>query len=276
MFYDNIPLLKLLLPHLQRRFTTMYENGVSTAAPAASAGRVDPDLRNPRGLHWNLGWENEWAPRWVTRVDYIQKIGRDQLRVAAEPTPFGFDMVFNNSGTSRYHAFEISFDRPIRDNLRFLASYIYSNAKARPSLSLDFPDPTVEFIPEAPVDWNSPHRFVGWGYFPLPAGLSASFSVEARSGFPFTAVDDLNQVVGEYNGHQMPVYFVTNASVEKQLPIPLGRGKRMAFRVGVTNLFNRFNPRFVNSNVNSIVNSNFPLSDSSSRHFSARVRILKK
>jgi hypothetical protein len=113
---------------------------------------------------------------------------------------------------------------------------------------------------------------VGWGYFPLPSGLSASFTVEARSGFPFAALDDLNRIVGAYNSHQMPAYFVTNASVEKQLPIPMGKGKRMAFRVGVTNLFNRFNPRFVNPNVN----SNFPLSDSSSRHFSARVRILKK
>jgi hypothetical protein len=72
----------------------------------------------------------------------------------------------------------------------------------------------------------------------------------------------------------MPAYFVTNASVEKQLPIPLGNGKRMAFRVGVTNLFNQFNPRFIDRNVNSPYY--MALSDSSSRHFSARVRILKK
>jgi outer membrane receptor protein involved in Fe transport len=274
LFHDNIELVNLQLPYLQRRFTTIYDNGVPTAVPAATGVRVDPNLRSPRSLHWNLSWEAEWAPRWVTRIDYIEKHGRDQARLASATTAEGFDMVFNNSGRSGYHAIEINFDRPIRDNLRFLASYIYSDAKARPSLALEFPDPAVEHVLEAPVNWNTPHRFVGWGYFPLPSGVSASFSVEARSGFPFNAFDDLNRVVGEYNSRQMPAYFVTNASVEKQIPIPLGRGKRMAFRVGVTNVLNRFNPRFVNWNVNSPYF--LSLSDSSSRHFSARVRILKK
>jgi outer membrane receptor protein involved in Fe transport len=158
--------------------------------------------------------------------------------------------------------------------MRFLASYTYSVAKARPSLSLDFPDPTIEGVPESSVDWNVLHRFLGWGYFPLPKHVSASFSVEARSGFPFTTVDDLNLLQGAYNSHHMPTFLVTNASVEKELPIPLVNGKRVALRVGVTNLFNRFNPRFVDTNVNS---PHFlALSDSSARHFSARVRILKK
>jgi outer membrane receptor protein involved in Fe transport len=274
LFYDNLTLLSLQLPHLQRRYTTVYEDDVAVAAAAATSVRVDPALRNPRGVHWNLAWAHAWAPRWVTRIDVIRKYGDDQVRLAAEPTAAGFDMIFNNSGRSHYRAVEISLDRPIRDNVRFLASYIYSKATARPSLSLDFPDPAIESMPESPVSWNTPHRFVGWGYFPLPSGLSASFSVEARSGFPFNAFDQLNRIVGDYNGRDMPAYFVTNASVEKQLPIPLGRGKRMAFRVGVTNLFNRFNPRFVNSNVHSPYF--LYLSDSSGRHFSARVRILKR
>jgi outer membrane receptor protein involved in Fe transport len=274
LFYDNIPLLSLQLPQMQRRLTTIYTNGIPTGAPAATAVRVNPELRNPSGVHWNLSWENEWAPRWVSRINYIQKTGRNQVRVAAEPNPAGFNMVFDNSGRSDYRAIEVSLDRPIRTNLRFLASYIYSNAKARPSLALDFPDPAVELFPEAPVAWNTPHRFVAWGYFPLPSELSASFSVEARSGFPFTAVDELNRVVGAYNQQNMPAYFVTNASVEKQIRVPFGSGKKIAFRVSVTNLFNRFNPRFVDPNVDSP--GFLSLSDSSARHFSARVRILKK
>ena len=274
LFYDNIARLNFQLPHLKSRFTTTYTNGVPAAAPAATDVHVSPQLRNPSGVHWNAAWEHEWAPRWVSRIDYIQKNGRDQIRLAAQPNPNGFDMVFNNSGRSDYHAVKISVDRPIRTNLRFLGSYIYSNAKARPSLALDFPDPAVELVPEVPVDWNTPHRFVGWGYFPLPTNLSASFSVEARSGFPFTMVDDLNRIVGAYNQRKMPMHFVTNASIEKEIPIPFGNGKRMAFRIGVTNLFNRFNPRFVDTNVNSPYRMQF--SDSSRRHFSARVRILKK
>jgi outer membrane receptor protein involved in Fe transport len=273
-FYDNIALLSLQMPRLQRRYTTVYSGGNPVTTPMATDVRVDSALRNPNGLHWNLAWENEWAPRWVTRIAYFEKTGRDQVRLAAVTNVSGFDMVFNNSGQSHYRALEISLDRAIRTDIRFLASYIYSKATARPSLWLDFPDPSVEYLGEAPVEWNIPHRFVGWGYFPLPSGFSASFSVEARSGFPFTVIDDMHQLAEGYNRRQLPVYFATNASVEKQIPIPLGKGKRVAFRVGVTNLFNRFNPRYVDQNINSPYF--LSLADSSQRHFSARIRILKK
>jgi outer membrane receptor protein involved in Fe transport len=274
LFYDNIALSNLQLPLLQQRFMTIYDNGVATSAPAATDVRVDPFLRNPHGVHWNLAWENELAPRWVTRLNYIRKKATDDVRLAAQPNDQGFNMIFNNSGKTDYRAIELSLDRPIRTNLRFLASYTYSSAKARPSLSLDFPDPSMESLPVAPVGWDTPHRFVGWGYFPLPSGFSASFSVEAHSGFPYTAMDNLNRIVGAYNNSRMPAFFVTNASIEKELPIPLRSGKRVAVRVGVTNLFNQFNPRFIDTNVNSPTYKG--LSDSSARHFSARLRILKK
>src|SRR5207249_125409 len=108
--------------------------------------RVNPNLRNPYGMHWNLAWENEWARRWVSRIEYIQKIGRNDTRLAALPTPQGFDMVFNNSGQSHYRAVEFIVDHPVRTDARILASSTYSNAAARPSVSLDFPDPAVESV----------------------------------------------------------------------------------------------------------------------------------
>ena len=272
-FYDNVTFLNIQLTHLQRRYTTTFADGVPVVAAAPTDIRVNPDLRNPYSLHWNLAWENEWAPRWVSRVEYIQKAGRNDTRLAALPTPQGFDMVFNNSGKSDYRAVELTFDRPLRTNLRLLASYTYSNARARPSMSLDFPDPAVESLREAPVEWNTRHRFVSWGYFPLPSHLNASFSVEARSGFPFTAFDDLNHVIGAYNSNRLPNFFATNASLEKELPIPFGNRKRVGVRIGVTNLFNHFNPRFVDANIDS---PNFMrFTDSSRRHFVARLRILK-
>jgi hypothetical protein len=70
------------------------------------------------------------------------------------------------------------------------------------------------------------------------------------------------------------MFFTTNAGIEKDFPIPFASGKRIAFRIAATNLFNRFNPRFIDANVDSP--TFMALSDSSGRHFSARVRILKK
>src|SRR5262249_39774532 len=111
LFYDNTTLLNLQFPYLQRRFATTYANGVPTSVPAATDVHVSPDLSNPMGVHGNIAWEHEWKPRWVSRVDYIQKSGRDQVRLAALPNANGFDLIFNNSGVSHYHAVEISLDR---------------------------------------------------------------------------------------------------------------------------------------------------------------------
>jgi outer membrane receptor protein involved in Fe transport len=250
VFYDNVPLENFQLPHLQRR--------------NATALTVDPNLKNPYGIHWNLSWEQEWKTRWVTRINYVQKRARDQIRLGAP-------LEVNNSGSSRYRALELSLDRPIRTNLRLHASYVYSIDKARPSLSADFPDPAVDAISEARTGWDVPHRLLAWAYFPFLLETNGSFSVEARSGFPYTAIDDENHVVGGYNAARFPTFFVVNGSFEKVLPLPFR--KRMALRVGMLNILDRFNPRSIDLNVNSPTYGKY--SDSTGRAFVARLRIVK-
>src|SRR5262245_24127250 len=46
LFYDNIALQSLQLPHLQRRFTEFYSGDVLTTSSTATDVRVDPQLRN--------------------------------------------------------------------------------------------------------------------------------------------------------------------------------------------------------------------------------------
>jgi outer membrane receptor protein involved in Fe transport len=261
IFYDTIILENFQLPHLQRRSTA--------DAPEPATVSIAPGLANPHGIHWNLSWDHEWSPRWVTRINTVHKIGLDQVRVGT--TANANDLEVNNSGRSRYRSLELSLDRPIRTNLRLLASYVFSTTKARPSLSMDFPDPSLESLPEVPTSWDVRHRFIGWGYFPFFFKTNASFAMEARSGFPYTTVDNLTQAVGVYNGSRFPTYLTVNASFEREVPTLFG--KRLAVRVGVLNLFNHFNPRFVDLNVNSSTPNKF--SDSSGRGFVARLRVLK-
>jgi outer membrane receptor protein involved in Fe transport len=255
LFYDNVPLEHFQAPQLERRSTSTIS--------------IDPSLENPYGIHWNLSWEHEWAPRWVTRTNFIQKQGGRQIRLGA---PGGDEnLEINNSGETSYRGIELSLDRPVRTNLHFLASYVYSRVKARPSLAMDFPDPALEGIGNAPVSWDAPHRFLGWGYFPFLANTNASFSTEARSGFPYTAMNTRGETISGYNANRLPVYVVVNFNIEKETPAVFGR--RLAVRVGVMNLLNRFNPRFVDLDVSSPTFMQF--SDSSGRKFVARLRILK-
>ena len=122
------------------------------------------------------------------------------------------------------------------------------------------------------MNWDSRHRFLSWGYFPFFLKSSASYSIEARSGFPFTAIDKRTRIAGTYNGGRFPMHFVTNFSLEKEIPFLFG--KRLGVRIGVLNLLNRFSPRFVDTNVNSPTFMEF--SDSSDRHFVGRLRLVKR
>jgi hypothetical protein len=273
LFYDNVPLEKLQLPQMQRRATTLFgPGGEITDSLAPAAVHRAARLKSPSGLHWNMSWEQEWAPRWVSRINVVQKRGRDQIRLGSITHESGFDLSVDNSGKSRYNALEFSLDRPIRTNLRFIASYIYSRNTARPSLSLDFPDPSLEAVNAAPTDWDSPHRFVSWAYFPFFWKTNASYAIEARSGFPFTVIDDLHRTIGDYNGHRLPAFFTAKFSIEKEVPVIFGQ--RMAVRIGVTNMLNRFNPGFVNANLNSPDFMQF--SGSPGRAFVGRVRLIRK
>jgi outer membrane receptor protein involved in Fe transport len=273
LFYDSVALENLELGRLQRRLATSYlPNGTTSGIFAPTSLLVAPALKDPHALHWNLALEREWAPRWVSRISYVQKRDRGQVRVAALSQNGSSDLQVNNSGQFRYDGIEFSIDRALRTNIRVLASYTYSQARGRPSLSLDFPDPAVESISQAPAAWDTPHRFVTWGYFPFFLKSGAAYAVEARSGFPFTDVDTLGRVAGPYNGVRYPTFFSVNFSIEKEIPVMFG--KRVAIRVGATNLFDRFNPRFVDANINSPTFRAF--SDSSGRAIVARLRLIQK
>jgi outer membrane receptor protein involved in Fe transport len=273
LFYDNITLQNIEMARMQRRLTTSVDiNGNLAPVAAPTNMQVASDLRDPYTAHWNVSWENEWAPRWVSRINLIEKRGKHQTRLGSVPTTSGFNLEFNNSGLSEYQAIEVSVDRPIRSNFHILGSYIYSHSKSRPTLSIDFPDAAIDQIRLAPDNWDAPHRFLSWGYFPLFWKSQAGYSVEARTGFPFSPVDQFGHLAGTFDGYRLPTVFLTNLSVEKELPIMFG--KHIALQLGVTNMLNRFNPRYVDANVNSPTFLRY--SDSSGRNLYARLRLLKK
>src|SRR5262249_55911762 len=135
LFYDMVALNQFQYPQMQRRVMTFYDgNGLIGEASTPVAIGVGRRLESPYGINWNVAWDQQWAPRWVSRINFIQKRGKHQTRLAAVSDPNGYALEFNSSGKSTYDAIELSIDRPIRTNLRILGSYTYSQTKAKPSL----------------------------------------------------------------------------------------------------------------------------------------------
>src|SRR5262249_999061 len=85
--YDNIPLQNVEMARMERRLTTSVDaNGNLAPVAAPTTMSVASDLRDPYSVHLNVSWENEWAPRWVSRINFIEKRGKHQTRLEAIPS----------------------------------------------------------------------------------------------------------------------------------------------------------------------------------------------
>ena len=104
-----------------------------------------------------------------------------------------------------------------------------------------------------------PHRFLTWGWAPVPARgpaflrrllreLNAAYLVEARSGFPFSVVNEENSMVGRPNQRRLPYNFNVNLHFEKKFRLLRWM---WAWRFGLNNLTNHGNPNVVNNNIDS-------------------------
>jgi len=107
---------------------------------------------------------------------------------------------------------------------------------------------------QGPRAWDAPHRFLVWGWAPVPnrygpkllrpflRELNVTYLVEARTGFPFSVVNDEGFLIGRPNQRRFPPYFNVNLMFEKKF-----RFFRYlwAWRFGFNNVTARDNPNVV-------------------------------
>jgi len=125
-----------------------------------------------------------------------------------------------------------------------------------------------------PYPWDAPNRFLSWGFvpffkLPLVHELDLAYSTEARTGFPFSVNNDLQELVGPPGSHRFPNYFSLNLHLEKRFRL---FGYYWALRGGFDNITDHQNPYVVNTDINSGQFLTFSSYDR--RAFTARIRFL--
>lgn len=151
---------------LNVRNATQWPNpltGVNPRAPAVLAARqpitVDPHLKNPYAMQYNLSVERQWGSNWVTSVAYVGTRGVSLFNVSnvlqPQPqldgagalfTPRGAPSInpaldstryYSNFGDSRYNALQLRAEKRFSNGLQFSASHTWSNNIAIGSFGLD-------------------------------------------------------------------------------------------------------------------------------------------
>lgn len=264
--FNDAPSLRTLTAHQdQTNVSTFYSRtgGVSRGPVEMVFLADERAIRVPRARILSIGVERLLPGGLYGKLGYARKAGWDGLSFFAGETAFPRERVeytLRNQRRDRYDALELTLRRAFAGQFEWAASYTFSNARA--NAVVDYSLETLATGPQAggPLDWDTPHRLVAWGWAPVPAGygpgllrrmlreLSAAWMVEARSGFPFSVVNEEGFRVGQPNERRLPSHFNLNLHFEKKFRL---LRCLWGWRFGLNNLTNHGNPNVVNNNIDS-------------------------
>jgi hypothetical protein len=226
-------------------------------------------LAQQHSYNSTVEWEARFFKATFVGSSFLLRESRDGL--AWESLPGG-SLLLQNNRSDRYISGEIWARQVFGENAEFEADYTRSRASTNEAL-----DPTLAQLILAPQQagsllWDSPNRLVTSGWTPIPIwGLLLSGFFEYRTGFPFSVLNEQQQLIGAPNRMRFPDYLSLNLGLEKRFHF---RGHEWAIRVTGVNLPGHKNPDTV---VNNIDAPNFlAFSGGQARAFTARLRLVTK
>ncbi|HZD48108.1 MAG TPA: hypothetical protein VE178_05115, partial [Silvibacterium sp.] len=258
------------------RYDTYYApDGITPVSPPLLSNFVaNYGLpHEPRTLNWSVGIEQKLPAEIYASVNFLDKRDTDDFVYALQSPPpalYG-TYLLNNSRTENYHSVDVNLRRTFEHGYVLFGSYTRSYAHTNAALEYI---PTLSVLgPQAsgPLPWDVPNRFFSWGWLPLPKLKSWDFvyTVDWRTGFPFTTVNANHQVVGEPGSRRFPDFFSLSPGLELRFHL---RGYYFGLRGVIENISDRQNPAVVYNVIDSPQYGTFSVTEG--RAFTARIRLI--
>jgi len=154
-----------------------------------------------------------------------------------------------NTRTDSYDAVTTTVRGNFGTEYGWMASYTRSHALTTAVFDLTSDITSIVGMNQGPTPWDSPNRFLGWGYLPAYfKDWAIAYMLDWRDGFPFSVTDDRGVIFGAPNSVRYPRFFELNFHVEKKFRF---RRQLWAARVGFNNITNHKNPNTVINNIDS-------------------------
>jgi hypothetical protein len=288
LVYDATPIYLIARPFAGTREDTFFTMNpsptcgtacVTTTGPVMTSFSADTStLAVPRFLNWSLGLEKKLPYAVYLKAEFLEKRGtREFVYNTLDETASGGDFTLQNTRDDRYTALQLTLRHNFHENYTIMGAYTRSSARSNEALDFSVDAPVLSRQQPGPYPWDTPNRFLSWGYLPffsLPVfhKFELAYSMEARTGFPFTELTDQQQIFGKFGAERYPEYFTLNLQLEKRFHL---LGYYLALRGGFDNITGRCDP-FV---VNSVVDPTHPVPTFSAclgRAFTSRIRLLER
>jgi hypothetical protein len=230
----------------QQRSDTFFDPTglIQLGPPIVSAFRVPlAGLAQPRSYNTSAEWDERFSGNTFVGAAFLLRESRDGFAWETQPDN---SLLLENNRNDRYVSGEVWLRHTFGENQAFEIDYARSRASSSevldPSLTLLILSPQQP----GPLLWDAPHRMVSSGWTPIPIwGLFLSGYLEYRSGFPFSVVNEQQQLVGAPNRLRFPAYLSLNLGLEKRFQF---RGHEWAVRLSEINITGHQNPDSVVNN----------------------------
>jgi outer membrane receptor protein involved in Fe transport len=259
LFYDRVPLNIPAFPHLPTR-TIAALNSTDGILSFAEYSNVIPNgLQNPRSDVWNLEIDREVIRNLLVRVGYQQRNTVHEFVLT--PIAFGPSGILSlsNRGHDFYRELQVTGRYQIGHST-LNASYVHSKAFGDLNDFNQFfgndPQAVIQPNQRGRLGFDAPNRVIAWGEIAAPWKLTVSPVLDIHTGFPYSTINQFRDFVGPRNQLRFPRFVSTDLQVLREIRLPI-KDKHARVGFGVYNVFNRVNPRDVQSDLDSFRSGDF-------------------
>ncbi len=254
-FYDRVPLNVPVFSEFPDRTVLMLGPTGQVVSSTTYLNAISGTLRNPRSQAWNVEVDRQVLDKLLIRVAYQQRNTLDDLYVAPVTTPSGALLSLTNHGRDFYQEFQVTGRYQIRRQT-LNASYVRSRAYGDLNDFNQFfgNDPLAVIQPDARarLPFDAPNRFLVWGEFAGPWKTTISPVFDLHTGFPYSVENQLREFIGPRDDQRFSRFNSFDFQFLKDVRLPFrGKEHKAKLGFGVFNLFNHFNPRDVQNDLDS-------------------------
>ncbi|HLK32679.1 MAG TPA: hypothetical protein VKT29_06290, partial [Terriglobales bacterium] len=279
VFYDATTLSFVSLPLDGSRLDYYYAlTGGLLRPPVLTRFFLNQNtLREPRFVNWSLSLERRLPGNVYVTAEYLQRRGTDGFVYLPQPPAAGLtggSFLLTNARQDHSRSLSLIVRHTFRKSYPLMVSYTHSRSVTNAVLTYTLDVLNYGLEGPGPYGWDTPNRFLAWGMAPLPSlplihKLDFAYSLDWRSGYPFSLVNQEQQLLQPLNNMRFPRFFSFSPYIEKRFTF---RNYNFALRGGFDNVTSSPNPTAVNNNINS---PNFlTFSNLDRRTFVARIRFL--
>jgi hypothetical protein len=279
VYYEHTQLEYLTQAFAGVRYDTYYAtDGKTPTGPQQESefSANDGMLHEPRALNWSVGLERKLAWSIMGGANFMEKRTSNVFTFANQSgaAALSGDYLLTNGRQDHYDSEEFDLRKAFANGYTLYLSYTHSSARTNAALDyLPTPSP-LGTQQSGPLAWDTPNRVISWGWLPIPFWKLKKrwdfvYLVDRHTGFPFTAVNAADQVMGAAGSYRFPAFVDLSPGLEWKFHF---RGQYWGLRGVMENATNARNFLVVNDVLDSPQFGAF--SEPEGRAFTARIRLI--